>query len=371
LKEEATRILSNWRLIAQEIKTVAERVGAVVRGLPSDVPSTIDDLNEVGTLVPRRDEWVPFADAVSEDRRRLQELESMEIPRVQEVSSALTEALRASEQELATLESSALLLFKELEIEKRELDGITERLAALNDDLKNNQEVLRLRSLGSVASLASTLGRCPTCDQTISGSLLVQAQSGALMTVEENIELIRSQLMTFESMRRNAQGVLGAKRQKLRSIQNRVEELRTQIRTQKVSLVSDARLPSMAAIQERMSLGNRIRMFNDAKSEIDDLMSSLNDLQRNWVEVQNQIRDLSGEELSAEDQQKLRDLEAVFKEQVRHYGLGCVPVDELRISPETYRPIHDGFDLGFNLSASDMIRTIWAYLWTPRGRSSA
>jgi hypothetical protein len=129
------------------------------------------------------------------------------------------------------------------------------------------------------------------------------------------------------------------------------------------SLVSDARLPSMAAIQERISLGNRIRMFNDAESEIDHLTSSLIELQRGWVDVQRQIHDLSGEELSAQDEQKLADLESTFKEQVRQYGLGSVPVNELRISRESYRPVHDGFDLGFNLSASDMIRTIWAYLY--------
>lgn len=29
----------------------------------------------------------------------------------------------------------------------------------------------------------------------------------------------------------------------------------------------------------------------------------------------------------------------------------------------TYRPVHEGFDLGFDLSASDMIRVIWAYLF--------
>jgi len=363
LREEATRILSNWRLIAQEIRTLAERVGAVVRGLPLDVPSNIDVLNAIGILVPRRDAWIPLPEAVSEDRRRLQELESMEIPRVQEISGALTEALRASEKELATLESSGFLLFKEVEIEKRESDSITERLVALNDDLKNNQDVLRLRNFGSVASLPSTLGRCPTCDQAISGSLLIQVQSGTLMTVEENIEFIRSQSVTFESMRRDAQAVLDAKRQKLRSIQNRVEELRTQIRTQKASLVSDARMPSMAAIQERISLGNRIRMLNDAESEIDRLTNSLTELQESWVEVQQQISALSGEELSAEDEQKLADLESTFKEQVTQYGLGSVPVGELRISRESYRPIHDGFDLGFNLSASDMIRTIWAYLY--------
>ena len=29
---------------------------------------------------------------------------------------------------------------------------------------------------------------------------------------------------------------------------------------------------------------------------------------------------------------------------------------------QTYRPTREGFDLGFDLSASDNIRTIWAYL---------
>ena len=37
-------------------------------------------------------------------------------------------------------------------------------------------------------------------------------------------------------------------------------------------------------------------------------------------------------------------------------------IEQLHISEETYRPNHDGYDLGFDVSASDMIRTIWAHL---------
>jgi len=33
----------------------------------------------------------------------------------------------------------------------------------------------------------------------------------------------------------------------------------------------------------------------------------------------------------------------------------------LRISEDTYLPTYEGFDLGFDLSASDMVRTIWAH----------
>ena len=37
--------------------------------------------------------------------------------------------------------------------------------------------------------------------------------------------------------------------------------------------------------------------------------------------------------------------------------------DEIDIDRSPYRPTHEGFDLGFDLSASDMIRVIWAYLF--------
>jgi hypothetical protein len=162
LREEASRIHSNWQFVVREAKALAERIGAAVRGLPSDVPASADTLNGITILVPRQDAWLPLSEAVVADKRRLQELETMEIPRVQEVSAALSQALRSSETELAALESSAFLLFKDVEIEKRELEAISERLAALNEDLKNNQDVLRLRGLGSIASLPSTLGNLCT-----------------------------------------------------------------------------------------------------------------------------------------------------------------------------------------------------------------
>jgi hypothetical protein len=47
---------------------------------------------------------------------------------------------------------------------------------------------------------------------------------------------------------------------------------------------------------------------------------------------------------------------------LKEFGFSSLSPDTLEISRETYRPIREGFDLGFDLSASDNIRTIWAYL---------
>jgi hypothetical protein len=67
---------------------------------------------------------------------------------------------------------------------------------------------------------------------------------------------------------------------------------------------------------------------------------------------------------SEQDEGKLQALQASFVSQLDQYGFSSIkPASLLRISRETYRPTYEGFDLGFNLSASDMIRTIWAYLY--------
>ena len=44
------------------------------------------------------------------------------------------------------------------------------------------------------------------------------------------------------------------------------------------------------------------------------------------------------------------------------YDFKSLQVDELEISENTYLPSHEGFDLHTNISASDFIRIIWAYL---------
>ena len=78
---------------------------------------------------------------------------------------------------------------------------------------------------------------------------------------------------------------------------------------------------------------------------------------------------------SDQDRVKIREWSARFKEQLTQYGFASFPVVEAAISTDTYRPEHQGFDLEASLgyayrnsplenqiSASDLIRTIWSYL---------
>jgi hypothetical protein len=66
--------------------------------------------------------------------------------------------------------------------------------------------------------------------------------------------------------------------------------------------------------------------------------------------------------LTGDDRAKLQHLQTLLREQLHEYQFSSLAIGEINISDVKYTPDHEGFDLGFDLSASDMIRTIWAYL---------
>ncbi|KQU50246.1 hypothetical protein ASG84_26130 [Rhodococcus sp. Leaf278] len=75
------------------------------------------------------------------------------------------------------------------------------------------------------------------------------------------------------------------------------------------------------------------------------------------------LREVRGDELSDSDKAILRKVGNSMVMQLDAYGFKSIEPSQVEISKVTYRPNHEGFDLGFDLSASDMIRVIWAYLF--------
>ena len=66
--------------------------------------------------------------------------------------------------------------------------------------------------------------------------------------------------------------------------------------------------------------------------------------------------------LTAEDERRLEFLQAAFLDELRLYRPESVPLEDLGISRDSVLPAAGNVDLGFQISASDSIRLIWAYL---------
>lgn len=70
---------------------------------------------------------------------------------------------------------------------------------------------------------------------------------------------------------------------------------------------------------------------------------------------------LPADRLTAEDQAKPNRMTSLIQQQAASYGFTTFPAAEIEIAPDNFRPQKEGFEIGFELSASDAIRLKWAY----------
>lgn len=182
------------------------------------------------------------------------------------------------------------------------------------------------------------------------------------MTIDQNTEFINEQLKIFKAMRQSEVKTLEIKRRQLNSINGRASNIREEIRSLKTTLTSPNNSPSYFAIEERIRLKDRILHTKSIRMKIDLVIGAFETLSDEWKDVQERIRNLPSGVLSDEDIAKIRDLENSFQQQLLEYGFNSLNIRDIKISDYSYFPEYEGFDLSFDLSASDYIRVIWAYL---------
>lgn len=361
-KDESKRLQSQWKEVVGECRGLASLVDARVDGIPKEPLASWPPQILPQLLVSGGDEqWAILKERVFSDRQHLKALKEREIPTVSEASSQLENDLKSAEISLANGQFSAQRILEEMESERANLYSLHSRHAAISEDLRRYRDVRRLHELGSQQQLGSSNGICPTCRQSVDNTLLPAEVQGNPMSVEDNIKFLEEQGKLVQSMTRRADEQLGLKELQLNGLRSQLSALRNRIRGLKSTLSSDGRAPSEAEIQEKIMIEQRIVEAQKGLDEFEYKMGQLADLSESWGINEARKLTFGYDALSSEDMAKLKEFERLFKDHCSNYGVSSVSPWNLSISRDTYKPSYEGFDLQFDLSASDFIRTIWAY----------
>jgi len=362
LAQEESEIKKDWLLHRQEIELVANSCGGTVRNLPNnpvpkwppEVPPFIE--------VYRDEQAISINAALEENNTALRRLQEEEIPTVQQTVNQATQELNAAYQRLNELEMLAQEISDDIALESTERAALDTRLSALNEDLKKNQDVVRLRTYGAIEHLHISTGECPTCHQSITDVLLDQREQDTIMTIDENIEYIKNQIQTFERLQARMAGGVAAKQRKLNAIERKIADIRGEIRTLKRTLIADGRIPSLAALRERIVLEEESQRFLEGNERFTGQLGGFEELSEKWRSVLARKRRLTSEILTDADKNKLGAFEIRFRELEGLFGFNSFPTSKLSLSRDNYRPTREGFDLVYDVSASDNIRTSCAFL---------
>ena len=309
----------------------------------------------------RSSKWSDFDDAQAMDEDMLKATSTNSVSAAGSTLAATQEQLMNSEEALTSIQFAIGRRLDELEQLESESRSVSEKISELEVELRRNRDELVLKNLGSQRDLRIAESHCPTCHQNISDSLVSDLRA-EFMTVEENIEFLVEQREMFLAVLERTRRDVARARVELGADREEAESLRRTIRALNRTLMAAEGTPSLADIESRFRLQELIQRRKKLSRRVSEIQNSLAVLSEEWRVNEGVRSSLPEGALSSEDVQKLAALEKLLQEQAREYGMESINTDSLSINRDTYLPIHEGFNPAFDLSASDMIRTIWAYM---------
>ena len=363
LQEKIVVLRQQWSDAVRGFRVGANEHGIAVRGVPEHPVAEWPVEPRPSLWLPMTeapDEWQPLADEINRLTAELAELNSRVLPRAEDVASSVSNGLQVSLQELHEVSDLADALHREAVIEEDQVRSLDSRIASLQDDVRRSQDAEVLRQMGAPIS-AVTPTDCPTCHQELPSTLLDPAAAIVPMPIERNIALLREQIDLFRAMRSDLDSAISAKRQQMVTFDERVHAVQQAVRAQRETLVSASGTPSINDVERRVHLRDRLEALTAVVGRLASLNTMLAQMAQRWSGLLNDQRRLREQGVPRADRDKIAALQASFLDQLRDYGFTSLPIGELSISEDTYLPTYEGFDLGFDLSASDMVRTIWAH----------
>jgi len=360
LKERFDTNARRWASVVEEMERLARRAEGSLAGLPAQPTDDEDILQRWELTFLEGDAWIRVEQLLAELRARVTQLATAVVPTVGASAEALTATLEQLSSDLDSANRRRIDIHKTQQLKAADIVSLEGRIAALKEDLQKNQDVQKLqRFAGSAGSL--TPDRCPTCEQGLVDALLSQEVLEAVMPIEDNIEYIRSQLKMFEDILVREQVEQRRIDDLAAILASETNDLYGRIRTVKSDLIGPSGAPSATAVEQRVRLETRIRdletllaALGDAEARLRTLASELTELRRAWAA-------LPEDKMTASDRAKMSSLTASLRQLANSFGFSTFPTEEITLDEDSYRPQKEGYEIGFETSASDAIRLKWAY----------
>jgi hypothetical protein len=358
-QEESLR--REWMSRTSKLEALARSLSGALRDFPTEPQAAWPTTPKPFIEVFQNGSATPITVALVSDRETLDRLENVDIPTADESSAQLTNQLDEAIRSLQEGETLAASLEEDEGLERANLTALETRLQTVDEDLSHNKDTRKLRDMGATRSLALARGECPTCHQNVDDTLLSQKMEHSVMGLDENIAYLSSQKQTLEKMHERTVGAIAAIDRRRNAVTIYNDELRANIRSFRKTLISAGTSPSEAAVRQRLIVEERLRSRVVAIEEFEAAMPDFKGMAGRWRELQTQKKNLKTDEQSGHDRERLRILSEEFKSALQEFGFESFPMDTVALDRTTYKPKREGFDLAYDVSASDNIRIIAAY----------
>lgn len=360
LKHDENNITTDWKVLVNEIKTICARENCNVIGIPM-TPKILDtDFNKSVQIRHIRDKE-NLSELINSLKLEKDNLVS-KTPKISNNYEELQVELEKTDTQIQIFERELFGYEAEINVEKDTINKLAENLDIIQSDIQNNKDALKLKNMGSNLDVNSYKGVCPTCRQSIEDSLLPSQLEGQVMSIEENINHLKSQFDMISFALNGHKEKKYELEESRKELSSRLFILRRLAKSIRSDLYSVDEEVSESIVYKKVRLETDIQKYVGLLDEIDKKLTDLSELSSKWEKYLEDKEALPKNNFSVQDRIKIKTLETHFKEYLKAFNYNSASdLSAISISRDSYLPISEGFDMKFDSSASDNIRAIWAY----------
>lgn len=369
LNIEKRLIADRWLNLSLEFKRLGGRSSGEVTGM-TEFPMIVNNISEVYFRFTRSNKSYLITELIAELQDEYEEI-------AKETEITVGENLEKNQARLIQLSDNLIRynhrleqLENEIFIEKDQLKQYIIQKRNVEEDLVNNKSAKKMLAFGADIQSPIAENKCPTCSQSINGTLLPPEVNQSPMGIDNNIDFLTSQLKMLEVFVNGQRKKVNEKDTLISELRNYVQNLRQQTRSIKKDLVSDERLPSEELIERKINLRKLIKLYEDVSENTLELKNRLVSLSSEWEKIKSKESALAKDFFSAFDRDKLELFQTKFIKLLSKFNYQSKERDAIRISNEKYVPVIEiikpnekpkFYDIRFDSSGSDHIRSMWAY----------
>lgn len=359
LELESKRIQNDWKIQVNTLLNTIKLTDFIIEGL-SDKPKELDNIKIILKIDNTDNEYISIEEYKQNLINKLAEIESkssiVSIKENQiENKNKLDKQLSYYNNIINKYESSSKLLLTE----KQNLKNISEQMDIISNDLLSNETEKKLENLGSEENFNIANNTCPTCNHKVE-SLLPANIPEEIMSLDKNIEFLKGQKKLFVLQKDSISKYILQLEKEQSILSREINDVSENIKALKQILIEDSRLPSKIEIIEKINTEIKLKKIKEIEIIISDVSHVFVQLKKDWDTYIRNKKSFNIE-FPQEDLDKIEKLKRIFRKNIELFNFTSNNIDLIDIDIDTYFPKINSFKLKSDSSASDFIRTIWAY----------
>lgn len=369
IKKDITKIENEWISRYEEfIEENFKKFDVKILNLDKEIKN-FDPDSEINVTFLEESKIYTLSDKVESLKTQIQELESTALkiksPKYKELEKQyeqLVDKEGTLTKQLNDIKAGTTLLSENLREDQRSLKII-------ESDISNNNDIKILKNL-HLDNLDVPLiseEHCPTCNQKVEDSISLNYinTNSDIMSVEENIKHLNAQKNLLEFTIKGIKHELKERLNQTKNYEKELRQLRAFIRYLKKDLFLIENQISYSTTKQIVLLDADIETLEAMLFSLPDIKSQFINIHNQWKPLYDELNNLERETVIDEKsiQEKVKAFSGVFNRYFQSFGQHSLGRDTyIAISKDDLLPTINGFDLKSNLSASDMVRSVWAYI---------